>query len=176
MTTAKPADQPFVASSCPSWHARARSRSYDDVPCLHRHLCSLTVCRSPSRDERRHAGQRPLLENRFVRLTHLALLGPSISPACMCCTEKPCASESSHSDTQTEHTHQTSNAPRRGPNRPEFPKCLRELAKCFQTLVVKIEKTNSNSKKDQSKRINFTRVDPFVWSTLVVKAGIHSDH
>ena len=43
----------------------------------------------------------------------------------------------------------------RGPNRPEFPKC-------FRTLVVKIEKTNSNSTRDFSKRINFTRVDPFV--------------
>ena len=41
-------------------------------------------------------------------------------------------------------------------------------------FVVKIEKTNSNSTRDFSKRINFTRVDPFVWSTLVVKAGIHS--
>ena len=51
---------------------------------------------------------------------------------------------------------------RRGPNRPEFPKC-------FRTLVVKIEKTNSNSTRDFSKRINFTRVDLFVWSTLVVK-------
>ena len=50
----------------------------------------------------------------------------------------------------------------RGPNRPEFPKC-------FRTLVVKIEKTNSNSTRDFSKRMNFTRVDPFVWSTLVVK-------
>ncbi len=48
------------------------------------------------------------------------------------------------------------------PNRPEFPKC-------FRTLVVKIEKTNSNSTRDFSKRINFTTVDPFVWSTLVVK-------
>jgi len=45
---------------------------------------------------------------------------------------------------------------------PEFPKC-------FRTLVVKIEKTNSNSTRDFSRRINFTRVDPFVWSTLVVK-------
>ena len=51
---------------------------------------------------------------------------------------------------------------RRGPNRPEFPKC-------FRTLVVKIETTNSNSTRDFSKRINFTRVYLFVWSTLVVK-------
>ena len=46
--------------------------------------------------------------------------------------------------------------------RPEFPKC-------FRTLVVKIEKTNSNSTGDFSKRINFNRVDPFIGSTLVVK-------
>jgi hypothetical protein len=46
--------------------------------------------------------------------------------------------------------------------RPEFPKC-------FRTLVVKIEKTNSNSTRDFSKRINFNRVDPFIGSTLVVK-------
>jgi len=50
----------------------------------------------------------------------------------------------------------------RGEKRAEFPRC-------FQTLVVKIAKTNSNSTRDFSKRINFTRVDPFVWSTLVVK-------
>ena len=37
-------------------------------------------------------------------------------------------------------------------------------------FVVKIEKTNSNSTRDFSKRITFTTVDPFVWSTLVVKA------
>ena len=49
-----------------------------------------------------------------------------------------------------------------GEKRAEFPRC-------FRTLVVKIEKTNSNSTRDFSKRINFTRVDPFVWSTLVVK-------
>jgi hypothetical protein len=44
-----------------------------------------------------------------------------------------------------------------------------EFPRCFRTLVVKIEKTNSNSTRDFSKRINFTRVDLFVWSTLVVK-------
>ena len=51
---------------------------------------------------------------------------------------------------------------REGRNEVEFPRC-------FRTLVVKIEKTNSNSTRDFSKRINFTRVDLFVWSTLVVK-------
>ncbi len=50
----------------------------------------------------------------------------------------------------------------RGEKRAEFPRC-------FRSLVVKIEKTNSNSTRDFSKRINFTRVDLFVWSTLVVK-------
>jgi hypothetical protein len=50
----------------------------------------------------------------------------------------------------------------RGEKRAEFPRC-------FRTLVVKIEKTNSNSTRDFSKRINFTRVHLFVWSTLVVK-------
>jgi hypothetical protein len=50
----------------------------------------------------------------------------------------------------------------RGEKRAEFPRC-------FRTLVVKIEKTNSNSTRDFSKRINFNRVDLFVWSTLVVK-------
>jgi hypothetical protein len=40
----------------------------------------------------------------------------------------------------------------RGEKRAEFPRC-------FRTLVVKIEKTNSNSTRDCSKRINFTRVD-----------------
>jgi len=45
----------------------------------------------------------------------------------------------------------------------------RSSPKCFRTLVVKIEKTNSNSTRDFSKRINFNRVDPFVGSTLVVK-------
>jgi hypothetical protein len=49
----------------------------------------------------------------------------------------------------------------RGEKRTEFPRC-------FRTLVVKIEKTNSNSTRDFSKSTNFTRVDPFVWSTLVV--------
>jgi hypothetical protein len=44
-----------------------------------------------------------------------------------------------------------------------------EFPRCFRTLVVKIEKTNSNSTRDFSKSINFTRVDLFVWSTLVVK-------
>ena len=44
-----------------------------------------------------------------------------------------------------------------------------EFPRCFRTLVVKIEKTNSNSTRDFSKRIIFTRVDLFVWSTLVVK-------
>ena len=51
---------------------------------------------------------------------------------------------------------------REGRNEVEFPRC-------FRTLVVKIEKTNSNSTRDFSKRINFTRVDLFFWSTLVVK-------
>ncbi len=51
---------------------------------------------------------------------------------------------------------------KRGPNRPGVPKV-------FPDSCVKIEKTNSNSTRDFSKRINFTRVDPFVWSTLVVK-------
>ena len=46
----------------------------------------------------------------------------------------------------------------------QFPKERPE-----STEFVKIEKTNSNSTRDFSKRINFTRVDPFVWSTLVVK-------
>jgi len=41
--------------------------------------------------------------------------------------------------------------------------------KVFPDSVVKIEKTKSNSTRDFSKWINFTRVDPFVWSTLVVK-------
>jgi hypothetical protein len=38
-----------------------------------------------------------------------------------------------------------------------------------RTLVVKIKKTNSNSTRDFSKRINFTRVDPFLWVNSVVK-------
>jgi len=46
---------------------------------------------------------------------------------------------------------------REGRNEVEFPRC-------FRTLVVKIEKTNSNSTRDFSKRINFTRVDLFFWS------------
>ena len=49
------------------------------------------------------------------------------------------------------------------------PEKRAEFPRCFRTLVVKIEKTNSKSTRDFSKRINFTRVDPFVWSTLVVK-------
>jgi hypothetical protein len=55
--------------------------------------------------------------------------------------------------------------PTRVPNRPEFPKC-------FRTLVVKIEKTNSNCTRDFSKRINFTRVDPFVWVNSCRKSRI----
>jgi len=45
-----------------------------------------------------------------------------------------------------------------------------------QTRRVKIEKTNSNSTRDFSKRINFTRVDLFVWSTLVVKIKKRTEH
>jgi hypothetical protein len=51
-----------------------------------------------------------------------------------------------------------------------------EFPRCFRTLVVKIEKTNSNSTRDFSKRINFTRVDLFVWSTLVVKIKKRRNH
>jgi len=58
---------------------------------------------------------------------------------------------------------------REGRNELEFPRC-------FRTLVVKIEKTNSNSTRDFSKRINFTRVDLFVWSTLVVKIKKRTEH
>ena len=46
---------------------------------------------------------------------------------------------------------------------------MRGSPKCFRTLVVKIKKTNSesNSRRDFSKRINFTRVDPFVWDRVI---------